>query len=168
MLPTSTDVTLTTKSKVPPNVDAIAAFVTQGQKDAAAPLLSDEDRAAVARLLSAGVVRGKAKELAFDLVDAGKGRHRRVYVVGLGQADKVGAETIRQAAGQLAKALRKHRIGPCAVALPEVETVTPAVAAEAVATGALLARFQYTEYKGAGQKKDEKERETPLELTLLA
>ena len=111
MLPTSTDVTLSVKSRLPNNVGAVAAFVTQGSKEAASPLLSDDDRLAVGRLLTAGVVRGKTKELAFDLGDAGKGGHRRVYVIGLGQADKVTAETIRQAAAHLAKALRKHRIG---------------------------------------------------------
>src|SRR3954467_3485245 len=98
MLPTSTDVTLSIKPKIPNNVDAVATFVTQGAKEAISPPLSEEDRRAVARLLAAGVVRGKAKELAFDLVDAGKGNHRRVYVIGIGQADKVTAETIRQAA----------------------------------------------------------------------
>src|SRR4051812_6980702 len=168
MLPTSTNVTLSIKSKLPNNVGAVATFLTQGAKESASPLLTQEDRRAVARLLAAGVVRGKAKELAFDLVDAGKGNHRRVYVIGIGQADKVTAETIRQAAGHLAKALRKHRIGSAAVALPEVETVPPAAAAEAVATGVLLARFRYDEYKGAGQKTDDKDRETPLDLTVLS
>src|ERR671913_230389 len=100
MLPTSTDVTITVKPKAPADLDATAAFITT---EAAEPQLdSADDARAVQRLRDAGVVRGKAKELAFDLVDAGRGKHRRVYAIGLGAAEKVTAETIRQSVGMLA------------------------------------------------------------------
>src|SRR5436190_20245962 len=110
MLPTSSDVTFQVKPKIPAaprGVDAVVAFVTQGARDAGVNVLAEQDKRAVARLLAAKVVRGKAKEIGFDLVDAGGRRAgtRRVYVVGLGPAEKVNAETIRQSAGALAKAL---------------------------------------------------------------
>src|SRR5688572_31335408 len=54
---------------------------------------------------SAGVVRGRAKEIAFDLVDVGKGKTGRVFVAGIGRAEKVTSESLRQAAGQVTKAL---------------------------------------------------------------
>src|SRR5262249_40333195 len=123
----------------------------------------------IERLLSAKVIRGKAKEIAFDLVDAGEGKHRRVYAVGVGPEEKVTAETIRQSAGVLAKALRKHRIRRVAVKLPQVESLTPAAVADAIATGILLARFRFGEYKGtANKKKDGEEDTTPLEVTILS
>src|SRR4051812_13455630 len=109
MLPTSTDVTLAVRPKVPAGLDAVVAFVTQGATDAGVNVLAREDHDSIRRLLSAGVIRGKAKEIAFDLVDAGKGKHRRIYAVGLGSEEKLTAEIVRQAAGTLAKALRKHR-----------------------------------------------------------
>jgi leucyl aminopeptidase len=168
MLPTSTDVKISTKSKPPADVGAVAVFVTEKPTPPESPMLADADRAAIARLLKAQVVRGKAKELAFDLVDAGKQKLRRVYVVGLDEPAKVTAESVRRASGHLARALRKHRISSVAVVLPEIETVPPEPCAEAIVTGALLARFDYDEYKGAARKRDEKEPKTPLELIILS
>ena len=109
------------------------------------------------RLLAAEVVSGKAGELVFDLVDAGNGRGklRRVYVVGVGPAEKATGEIVRQAAGHLARALRKHRVACAAVTLPDLKTVDRATAAEAIAGGLLLASFRFSEFKGAGQKKED-------------
>jgi leucyl aminopeptidase len=168
MLPTSTDVTIAVKPSVPVNADAVVAFVTQGATRMNAPQLSDADRRAVGRLLAAGVVSGKTKELAFDLVDAGRGKHRRVFAVGLGPTDKVSAESIRQAAGRLARALRKHNLSNVAVALPAVDSVTPSVAAEAIVTGITLSRFRFGEYKGTAQKKDDDENDRALAVTILS
>jgi leucyl aminopeptidase len=166
MLPTSTDVTITVRPKAPADVDATAAFITSDARVAEA---ESPDSRAVRRLLDAGVVRGKAKEIAFDLVDVGKGKHRRVYAVGLGPAEKVTAETIRQAAGMLAKALRKHRISRVAIDLPAVESVMPAAAADAIVTGVMLARFRFQEFKGnAAKKKDAEDEERALDVVILS
>src|SRR5688500_14632255 len=119
MLPTSTQVTIFVKPRAAPDVAAVAIFLRQAPTKSpadATTALAPEDRRAVERLITAGVVRGKARELAFDLVDAGKAKHRRVYAVGVGPAEKVSAETLRQAAGQLARALRKHRLASVAIA----------------------------------------------------
>jgi leucyl aminopeptidase len=174
MLSTSSDVTFAVEPKTPSSADAVAVFVTQGAKDAGVPQLSEVDQRAAARLLSAGVVSGKAKELAFDLVDAdgdkkGRGKHRRVYVIGLGPAEKVTTETIRQASGHLAKALRKHKLYSAVVALPAVESVPASLAAEAIVTGLALARFRFREYKGAAQKKDDyADNKKSLAVTILS
>ena len=155
MLPTSTDVTISVRPKSSADAEAVVAFIMQGARDAGVNVISKDDHRAIARLIEAGVVRGKTKEIAFDIVDAGKGKHRRVFVVGLGPAEKVTAETIRQSAGMLAKALRKHRIQRVAIKLPAVEAVAPALAADAIVTGMMLARFRFQEFKGsAGKKKD--------------
>jgi leucyl aminopeptidase len=168
MLPTSSGAAVKAANKLPANVDAVVAFVTAGAKDAGVNVLAREDRAAISRLLDVGVVRGKAKEIAFDLVDAGRGRHRRVYVVGLGDAEKVTAETIRQAAGQLFRALRKHRMTTAAIKLPAIENVSATTAADAIATGLLLASFKFAEYKGAAEKKDDDERDRPIDVTIIS
>src|SRR4051812_30466608 len=117
MLPVSTNVTVDVKPRPTASADAVAVFVTEGSTDAgpAGDLLSEAERGAVARLLAAGVSRGKSGEVHFDLLEAaaaGKadkskgGGYRRVLVAGLGPADKVGGEAVRQAAGALAKAAR--------------------------------------------------------------
>jgi len=166
MLPTSTDVTITVKPKAPADADAEVVFITADATTA------DANGRVIRRLLNAGVVRGKAKEIAFDLVDAGtRGKHRRVYAVGLGAAEKVTAEIIRQSAGMLAKALRKHRIARVAVNLPAVEAVTSAAAADAVVTGIMLARFRFHEFKGSAgntKKKDAEEDDRALDVTIVS
>ena len=106
MIPTSTNVIAQLKPTPPANADATVVFVTQETKpDAAGDGLADVERRGVRRLLAAEVVRGKSRELAFDLVDgAANGKPRRVYVVGLGPAAKVTTEVLRQAAATVAKA----------------------------------------------------------------
>ena len=128
MLPTSTDVAVQLKSQVPQDADAVVVFATQDAKPAdVAASLDASGRRAVERLITTGVVRGKAKELAFDLIESGKGKPRRVFVAGLGETRKVTAETIRQAAGAVAKAARKHRLRSVAVFAPASFTMADAL-----------------------------------------
>jgi leucyl aminopeptidase len=168
MLPTSTDVTVQTKNKLAGDADAVVVFVVEGAKRIEAAMLSAEDRGAGDRLLKAGVVRGKARELAFDLIEAGKG-FRRVYVVGLGKEDKVTTETLRQASGAVAKAFRKHRIRNAAIVVPRSGSINPALAADAIVTGVLLASFQFKEYEGTAKKSAyDAAKELGLRLTILS
>ena len=104
MIPTSTAVTIQIKPKPPADADAVVVFLPAGMTDApASAALSRDDAAAVRRLLDSGAARGKAKEVVFDVVEAGKGKYRRVLVAGLGKPEKVTTETVRQAAGAVAK-----------------------------------------------------------------
>src|SRR5687767_10970015 len=128
MLPTSTDVSIDVKTRFPADADAIVVFATEGKSAPAVSALSNRQRAAVDRLFAGGVVRGKAKELAFDLVENGKAKTSRIFVVGLGRAEKVTAETLRQAGGQLARALRKHRMKRVALITPAIAKVEATVA----------------------------------------
>ena len=168
MLPTSTNVTVDVKAKPPAGSDAVAVFVVEGSKDAgeSGAALAEGERRAVERLLSAGVSRGKAREVHFDLIEGpGQGKqkilgYRRVLVVGLGPAGKLGSEAVRQAAAALAKAAKKQRLRDVAVVLPDLHrggdaspATGPAATAEAIATGILLAGFSYEEYKGSASKK---------------
>ena len=149
MLPTSTDVSVRTKDRTPASADMVVTFVAEGERSIDAPAIDPADRKGAERLLSAGVVRGKAKEVAFDLVDGdGRGKHRRVFVLGLGSVEKLTPETLRQAAGTAARAARKHELREVAVVVPELDKVTPAEAADAIVTGFVLASFKYREYKG--------------------
>src|SRR5687767_14066364 len=98
MLPSGTNVSIEVKAKLSVGVEAVAVFVTEGAEDAgdaASALLADDERMAVTRLLRAGVSRGNAREVHFDLLDSpargGKPQttaYRRVLVVGLGPAQK--------------------------------------------------------------------------------
>jgi len=158
MLPTSTDVSVSTKNKIPADIDAIAVFVTEGASKVDAPALDDLDAKAANRLLQAGAHKGKSAEITFDLIEAKRGKFRRVYLVGLGNADKVDEEAIRKAGGALARAAKKHRIASLAI-------VASADQAAALTTGFLLASFDYAEYRGSSKKKDEQEN-PPIHLDL--
>ncbi|HEV2295242.1 MAG TPA: leucyl aminopeptidase [Tepidisphaeraceae bacterium] len=168
MLPTSADVTVQLKSKPPADADVVV-FATQDAKAAdVGGDLDVETRRAIERLLEAGIVRGKAKELAFDLIESsGKGKPRRVFVAGLGKPQKVTAETVRQAAGAIAKAARKHRLRSVAIVPPVVGDVAIESSADAIVTGVMLAAFDYREFKGSANKaaKDDGDNQ-PAKLSL--
>jgi leucyl aminopeptidase len=170
MIPTSTDVSIQLKDKAPANADAIVVFVTEGGGDDVGGLagLARDEAAAVRRLFASGVARGRAREVVFDLLEAPGGKFRRVLVAGLGKAEKVSAEPIRQAAGAVTRALRKHRLSRVAVVPPLLHAVNPQVGADAVVTGMMLAAFSYREYKGAAaRKKDDDDKPQRLEVTVV-
>ena len=171
MIPTSTDVAIQLKDKVPAAAEAVVVFFAEGGTDPAkTPGLARDDANAVRRLLGGNVVRGKAKEVGFDVVEAGAGKYRRVYVAGLGKVEKASPETVRQAAGAVTKLLRRHRVSNVAVFVPAAAPVAPEAAAEAVVVGVLLASFRYEEYKGAVKRNKEAEDDRPrrLDLTLVS
>jgi leucyl aminopeptidase len=155
---------------LPADTQAVAVFLSEeANLDTELPRLDARSRRAVERLIRARAVSGKAKELAFDIVDSGEESAGRVYVVGVGPVAKVDAEKLRRAAGQLARALRKHRIASVAVVVPSLEAITPADAADAIATGMLLSRFEFTQYKGSANQAKESGRteKTPLRATVV-
>ncbi len=173
MLPTSTDVTINLSSTSPGKT--IAVLVSEGAKDAAtsAHLLSQDEQQSVSRLLASGVFRGKPREIHFDILHAATGskksNYRRLYLSGLGKPEKITPETLRQAAGAIAKACRKHRQSSIAIVVPRLPTIPPETAAEALATGFLLASFHFDEMKGAASaKKDDEPKPGPVTLTLIA
>jgi leucyl aminopeptidase len=180
MLPTVTNVIIQIKSRLNTGLEAVAVFVTEGSTDAgeAAALLNEDERAAVARMLAAGVARGKLREVQANLLDTPatdkpkEPEYRRLLVVGLGKAEKLSPEAIRQAAGALAKAARRMRLTNIGVVLPVLHhgepgseadlpahSTSPATVAEAVATGVALAAFEYTEYKGTASKRKQDDEE---------
>ena len=91
MIPTNTDVTINIKARLAVGMEAIAVMVLEGATDAgqAGSLLAEDERQAVARLLTSGVSRGKSREVHFDLIHEpsqekpSTNEFRRVWVAGL-------------------------------------------------------------------------------------
>jgi leucyl aminopeptidase len=158
MLPTNTDVSVDVKTKIPSNCEALIVFMAEGGKVCgdAPELLGAGQMQSVERLIKAGAARGKAREVAFDLVECGRDDYRRVYVAGVGPSDKLDAEKVRQAAGAVARAVRKHRIKHVAVVPPMLSHKGPS-GTQAVVTGFLLASYDFAEYRGTGRKKSDAE-----------
>ena len=121
------------------------------------------------RLIHAGVVRGKVKEIDFDLIEIKPGVVQRVYVCGLGAADKTTPEIVRRAAAHAMRVIRRHRLGHIAVIPPVIHRGREAIGTEAVVMGMLLAAFDYQEYKGTAGKDDSEESSADGEtLTILS
>src|SRR5262249_24259975 len=122
-------------------------------------------------LIEARVARGKSREIVFDLIDAevARGVAKRIILIGVGKAEKLDEETIRQAAGAMAKAVKKHRLRSISIVPPVLKT--PGLSgAEATVTGFLLASFDYDEYRGTASRKRQTDEPSPkqVELTILA
>jgi len=166
MIPTNTDVTVSTKENAPANAEAIVVFSIEGK--VGAENVGADEHQALQRLAAAGAARGKVKEVIFDIVQTSPGKHRRIFSVGLGKAEKITAETLRNAGGQAFRALRKHRLGKAAIAIPAVANISPADTAEAIVTGFLLSAFDYEEYKGTGQKKEDEPALKKSDVTVIA
>src|SRR5687767_872835 len=123
MLPTGPSFTFKVATKLASQPACLAVFLTENAKgpEADESLLGDVAKRAIARLIMSGVARGRAREIHFDLIDdspRGKPAFRRVYVAGVGPGKRLTAEAIRQAAGSLARAVRKHRLEDVVIALP--------------------------------------------------
>ncbi len=169
MIPTSTDVSINVMATVPANAEAVVVFALEGAGEASgSSLLSEADRKAVGRILDGGVARGKAREVGFDLVELGKAKYRRVFVAGLGKAATANAEALRQAAGAIVKAIKKHRLAKAALVVPAIKGLSVESSAEAVVVGAMLAAFDYEEYRGAGKKKEDVPPVKKLEVTIVS
>ncbi len=174
MVPTSTNVMLYVRTKVPANTQAIVLFATDDGKinAPAKSLLSDAMVAAAERLLKAKVARGSAKEVVFDILETA-GELQRVYVIGLGSAERLTVDVVRAAAASACRALVKHRIRRVSIVPPTVgvdfASEGPA-GAGGVVSGVLLAAFKYVEHKGTGssQNKESDDADGRFELTILS
>jgi leucyl aminopeptidase len=169
MILTSAAVKVGVERRIPSSATAIIGFISEGQTSAPEAIrrAGKEFAGGVERLISAGVVSGKAKEIAFDLLGDGKGA-RRVVVVGLGKSEKITTEVLRRAAGQVLRALKKWKVSRAAIVLPAVETISPKAAADAVATGVSLAAFEFREFKGTASKEnDEGKDRKPIEVSII-
>ncbi len=170
MLPTSTRVSISSAAALPPSADAVAIFIEEKAKVFDGVALSSAERSAAQRLIAAGVARGKAKEVAADLVEGTGKKTRHLMLVGIGRREKVTTETIRQAAGALAKSARRRRVKNVAIIVPVAAGRLPASSAvEAIVSGFLLASFKYEEHKGTASKKNEGDEEEAqaVQVTLV-
>src|SRR4051812_37026393 len=175
MIPTSTNIAVDVKNKLSPDTEAVVVFIAEkGVICGDAPhLIDDEMMNSVKKLIEAKVARGKAKEVMFDLLDAdvARGKARRVFLAGVGKANKLDPESVRQAAGAIAKAVRKHRIRSVAI-VPPVLVDPNHSGAESGVIGFLLASFDYDEYRGTASRKkkdpDDPDKPQRVTLTILA
>ena len=168
MIPTSVDFSISVKNSFPATLDAIVVFAAEGAVGRIGT--NDPVRCRSCRAETSGgggAATGKANEVVFDLIETAAGKFRRIYSVGLGQADKATGETLRQSSAKILRALRNHRLPKAAIVLPGRLKIPATEIAEQIATGALLAAFDFEEYKGTGQKKEENPKPKKLDWTVV-
>ena len=155
MAPTSTRLTVSIGKTPLTATPALAVLLASEATDDMLQRLPDEDvRRAIEQLIAAKAFGGKARQVAMAVLAASKGGANRIYAIGLGKLNAMSAESIRQAAGLLIRTLHKHKISNAAIVVPTLSTLSRALVIEAITTGALLAAFEYEEYKGSGRKID--------------
>ncbi|MGA2498929.1 MAG: leucyl aminopeptidase, partial [Tepidisphaeraceae bacterium] len=152
-LPTSTDLKLELSQSIPAAADALAVTLPENP-DPRSLDLPEGERAVVGRLIAGGVFRGKSREVAGELLGHKKGL-RHILAGGLGAADKLSIQALREAGAALVRAARKRRIQHLAILVPDSASWSATEAVEALATGATLALYRFTECKGTAAKKDD-------------
>ncbi len=138
-------------------VDAIIVYVAQGGTLNTSVTGIDE---AVKAVMATGDFSGKSGEVTV-LYPSGGVSAKRIIVTGLGETEKLDAETVRRAAAQSIKKAHDLKVKSVALLLPAGLDV--ALAAESTSEGALLALYNYH-----GQKQGDAPAALPETLTICA
>src|SRR5690348_7722853 len=103
MTPISTRGSIQLARTAPEGGDAVAVFIHKQTKPGGEyPGLPDAEKAALDRVLSSGLSRGRSNEITVQLLDGP--RPRRLIVIGLGNEKVFSIECLREAGAAVAKA----------------------------------------------------------------
>jgi len=102
-----------------------------------------------------GIVREVVARGGFDgsagqcvvVYPSGRSAPKRILLVGLGDASKIDADTLRMAAGTAARRARDSKAATVAMLVPRVRKVRGAEATQALAEGAVLGAYRFDRYK---------------------
>jgi len=103
-------------------------------------------RGAVLSVLGTGDFRGKRGETLFLYPD-GEIAARRILLLGLGEENRIGTETLREAAGIAVRETTKRRLKALAIVGPGLRRVRAAAMAQAMAEGAILSGYRFDRYR---------------------
>ncbi len=169
MIDTSTRILVKFAASMPRQVGAVAIFVSSENRAPGGGVLGDAERSAANRLIEAGLFQGKSREVAIGIADGEDGGESatRVMLAGLGEAKDVSADRYRQAAAALIRTARRLKITRITMVIAADPRVMPAEIGAALATGALLAGFQFDRFKGTGTSGDEEPSRDEIAVTLV-
>jgi leucyl aminopeptidase len=179
MIPTSTRGSVQLTRAAPADADGIVVFAhKQTRSGSDYPLLPKAERAALDRVLSAELNRGRSNEVTIQLLDGPK--PRRLIVVGLGNEKAFSIECLREAGAAAAKGARKNRLKSVAIYPPRIPASLaglpgaprisqgPVVSLGAFAQGLVLGSFDFEEYRGTVKKNADKGESSETRFTLVA
>ncbi|MHB1194378.1 MAG: leucyl aminopeptidase [Longimicrobiales bacterium] len=125
----------------------LAVAVSEGASALDGPLapLDAHLGGAVARLLDAGDLKGKAKDEV--VLYAAAGGPWRIALIGVGKAAEFDAEQVRRFAARAVRVAERLGVGSLSIRLDGFGRVEGSVLAQAGAEGAVLAAWRFTELK---------------------
>ncbi len=97
-------------------------------------------------LLSAGDMAGKKDEIFVLYPKKSEASAKRVFLVGMGKADKLTLETVRRAAARAAKKAEKMKSKSLAIVMPAVKDASGAQIASAVVEGVMLGLYKFDKF----------------------
>jgi leucyl aminopeptidase len=136
-------------SRLAVDVLALPVAALDGKRPRLSSRLRALDRALggiVGPVVAGGDFRGGAEE-SLVLYRSARSGPRRVLLLGLGEAEKVGAETLRRAAGRAVGAANALGARTLGMPVPTSRRVAAAGASRALAEGAVLASFRSDVYQ---------------------
>jgi leucyl aminopeptidase len=132
----------------------LALFVAEGQA-LPAPLVD---------LIEAGDWSGAARKTLL-LYPRGSVTATRVLLVGLGKAEKISSDSLREYAAVAAQYARDQKVESATLALPVVDGLSSARVAQAISEGVILGLYRFIEFKSGMSEAD---RRGLTQVTLLA
>lgn len=146
-------VTVSERSPLQVEADALVAGVFKEGLDAAAAELDTALGGALSRLVADGEIKGEPNQTALYHAD-GRLPARRIVLVGLGDRSKVDAERVRQAAGAASRLARDKGCRRVALTLLAAGAAGgEAAVAEALVEGALLGLHRLQNFKTKPEEK---------------
>jgi leucyl aminopeptidase len=140
------------------DTELLAVAVAQGTESAGGHLAALDQAldGAVGRSLGVGDMRGRAADevLLYGRAEGPK----RVLLLGVGKAEELTPEIVRRMAGRAVRAAEKLRLQSVSVSLEGLDAVDERRRAQAVAEGAALAAWRFSELK----RPDEEEPKTDV------
>jgi len=137
----------------PTELLAVAVTKDTGTPEGRLAALDEALGGAVGRAFEAGDVRGRPDDEV--LVYGGSTGPRRVLLLGVGSADELTTEVVRRFAARAVRAAERLRLESVSIGLDGLDRVGDEERAQAVAEGAALAAWRFTELKGPKRAEDE-------------
>lgn len=141
---------LSTLDPVLTDLPLLVLFLPEGIREPEGVAAAADTRlgGALRRALDRGDFRGKKEEtlLLFPPAESEGGPGRFLFV-GVGRAEELDAETLRRAMGRAVRVAEGLRLGALAVSWDPFWSVAPALSAQALVEGAVLAAWDFRELK---------------------
>jgi leucyl aminopeptidase len=161
MLPHSTLADVTVSATVSKSSSAVFAFAASDPAKVVSPTKGAPSEVSAEIAALAPIASAKPGEVVTSVVSAANATHR-IYVVGAGKTPTL--EDLRKAGATVLRKARAAKLAEVSLLVPEIPAIPQSDVVEALATGALLASFEFRDYVGSRRKADHPVRHVKIVL----